>query len=329
MNTLEQVECEQRLDKIFSPVYWRQTREFFEKQRDPTKARFVHYTSADAALKIIQNKRIWMRNVTAMTDYSEVRHGYGILVKLFQTNSNRKDFIEALDTCSPGAAAEAFKWFDNWWNDINLNTYITSVSEHDESEDRHGRLSMWRAFGGQTVRVALVIAIPESLLNAGVLNLVFSPVAYLTEQQVEEQFIQIGKNVRDNTEFLKSLEGPRIRQAVFNTLVAAVTCLKHEGFKEEREWRLIYGPRRWKSEFIDSSTEVVRGIPQVVYRIPLDAKVSPTLAEFDLANLFEHLIIGPAQVPWSMLEAFHVALENAGVPEPQKRIVISGIPVRA
>ena len=70
--------------------------EFYQKQPDPTQARFVHYTSAEAALRIIQNKRIWMRNVTAMSDYSEVP-------------TIRKAFVEALEACTPGAAEEAFK----------------------------------------------------------------------------------------------------------------------------------------------------------------------------------------------------------------------------
>lgn len=35
---------------------------YFQSQPAPTHVRFVHYTSADAALKIIRSKRIWMRN---------------------------------------------------------------------------------------------------------------------------------------------------------------------------------------------------------------------------------------------------------------------------
>ena len=51
------------------------------KQRDDLYAkskRFVHYTSADNALKIIRTKRLWMRNTTCMADYREVEHGYQI-----------------------------------------------------------------------------------------------------------------------------------------------------------------------------------------------------------------------------------------------------------
>jgi Protein of unknown function (DUF2971) len=324
--TPEEVELQKRIDSIFSPYAVSQTEDYFKKQSDQTHVRFVHYTPAEAALRIIEKKRVWMRNVTCMSDFSEVRHGHGILLKLFSEPSNRQAFNEVLEPCAPGIAEEAFKIFDSWWNDISLNTYIMSISEHDEKEDLHGRLSMWRAFGGNAARVAIVFKVPLSLLSAGVLNLIFSPVAYLTDQEILEQFRKVVANIGANCNFLKSIGRPRIVTSVFNMLVAGVTCLKHESFKEEREWRLIYAPKRWPSPLIDSSTEVVGGIPQVVYRIPLDGKVSEALSQFDLAHIFDRLIIGPSQYPYSMLQAFVTALQNIGVPEP--RIVLSGIPIR-
>ena len=55
MKTPEEIEHETRLERIFSPLATRQMHEFYEKQPDPTLARFVHYTSAEAALRIFQN----------------------------------------------------------------------------------------------------------------------------------------------------------------------------------------------------------------------------------------------------------------------------------
>jgi len=37
--------------------------------------RFVHYTSAAAAVGIVSTKSIWMRNVTCMNDFSEIDYG--------------------------------------------------------------------------------------------------------------------------------------------------------------------------------------------------------------------------------------------------------------
>ena len=328
-----ELETNKLLESIFHPYALRQTEEFANKQRDQTQASFVHYTSAEAALRILEKKRIWMRNVTCMADYSEVQFGFKLLNEvLFEANQEGLNALnEALAGCAEGAGEQAIQSFNKLWNDIRFSTYITSISEHDESEDQHGRLSMWRAFGGADVRVAIVFKFPFSLLYGSVFNLVVSPVAYLKKEEVKEQFQKVVKNIRDNRDFLKSIGHEKVVNHIFSMLVAGVTCLKHEGFKEEREWRLIYAPNRWPSQLIERSTEVVKGIPQIVYKIPFDAKAPgapDALSQLDLARLFDHLIIGPALYPFSMMEAFGTVLQNAGVSEPEKRIVPSGIPIR-
>jgi hypothetical protein len=83
------------------------------------------------------------------------------------------------EAIAPGVATEAMAAFNNTWSDIRLNTYIAFMSEHLDSEDKNGRLSMWRAFGGGTgTRVGIVLNIPYVTLSSIALGLTFSPVAY-------------------------------------------------------------------------------------------------------------------------------------------------------
>jgi hypothetical protein len=321
-----------RIERIFHS-YATEQMESFAKKEDDGQVSFVHYTSAEAALRIIQTKRIWMRNVTCMSDFSEVQHGRTLLNQTL-LDDNRKGLTaltQAVDGCAVGATAEALQFLEKSWSDIRYNTYLTCISEHDKEEDQHGRLSMWRAFGAADIRVALVFKFPYSLLRGSVFNLVVSPVGYLEKPQVEAELHRMVKNIHENIDFLKSVGHDRVVKAIYAMLVASVTCIKHRAFREEREWRLIYAPARWPSALIETSTEVIRGIPQTIYKIPLDASVPGApegLKRLDLAQLFHHLIIGPAQYPYSMLEAFGNALQNAGVPEPSKRIVQSNIPIR-
>ncbi|MGA2967066.1 MAG: DUF2971 domain-containing protein [Terriglobales bacterium] len=319
----EQVQLLMRLENIFMPYATRQRRTLFEK-----RTRLVHYTSAEAALGIIESKRLWMRNATCMSDYSEVQHGFQILDRFFSDPLKKKAFVDAVDICFPGVALEAITLFNQWWNDIRFNTYVASISEHDDREDSHGRLSMWRAFGGNTARVAIVFRIPEYSGGALALNLMFSPVAYLTEAQAHDVIHEVIKNVRDNCEFLRSVNRPLVLVTVVAMLVAGVVCLKHEGFHEEREWRAIYAPKRNPSPLMESSTEIIGGIPQIIYRIPLDATVSDTLADLDLFRMFDRLIIGPSPYPWPMYEAFVGALAKAGVASAENRVFASNIPIR-
>jgi hypothetical protein len=303
------------IERIFHP-YAMEQMEAFAKRGDG-QVSFVHYTSAKAALGIIKSKRVWMRNVTGMSDYSEVLHGQSLLRSVLYDDGEKglRALTDAVDACVPAAAPEAILLFNRLWDDIRSNTYVTCISEHRKDEDEHGRLSMWRAFGGTEVRVALVFKFPYSLMRGNVFNLVISPVAYLGKQQLRTEFDRVVSNIRHYREFIKSIGRERVVTALYNMLVAGVTCLKHEGFKEECEWRLIYAPVRWPSPLIaqERSTEEINGIPQVIYKIPLDAGTASApdgLKQLDFAQLFDRLIIGPTVYPYSMLEAFVTELQK-------------------
>ena len=95
---------------------------------------------------------------------------------------------------------------------------------------------------------------------------------------------------------------------------SGIVCLKHEGFHEEREWRAIYTPKRWFSPIMESSTEVVAGVPQIIYKVPLDGSVSPLIADLDFTRVFDRLIVGPTPYPWPIYGAFVEASRAIGVP---------------
>jgi hypothetical protein len=332
--TKEQFELNAKLESIFMPQAHKSRNEAFK--RDATSGakpedvalRFVHYTSAEAALSIIKAKRIWMRNAMCMADYREVQHGYDILKRFFSTPEKRGRFIEALDSAVQGAALEAINAFDQQWQAIRLDTYVTSVSEHDRGEDLHGRLSMWRAFGGNTARVAVVFRIPWFSGASLALNILFSPVAYVSEQQVHGLMDEVFANVRANQEFLRSCGRQVVIDWVFTMLLAGVTCSKHEGFHEEREWRAIYQPTRRQSPLMSQSTEVINGVPQQICKLPLDQSSSRAVMDLEFSTIFDRLIIGPSQYPWPMFESFAQALATCGVADAAKRVCISGIPIR-
>lgn len=337
--TSEQLEPLIRLESIFMPHARRQRNEVYKVQNagrpeSGEPIRFAHYTSADAALKIITSKRIWMRNTTCMSDYREVAHGFHILRTFFSDKPKLDAFVGALDACVPGAAMEAINLFNQWcvegsMSRIQLNTYIASISVHQKEEDHHGRLSMWRAFGGYAARVAIVLAVPWYSGGAQALNIIFSPVAYLTEPQVHEVIYEAISNITKHCEFLCSVDRRAVVGTVFNMLLAGVTCLKHEGFHEELEWRVIYTPKINPSPLIEIATEVVAGVPQPIHKLPLDVRVSDALSELDLASMFDRLIIGPTQYPWAMYEAFVAVLRHVGVADAESRVFVSNIPIRS
>jgi Protein of unknown function (DUF2971) len=316
-----------RLESIFLPSARRARDNIY--QPDGNHRRFVHYTTAEAALKIIQTKRLWMRNTNCMADFREVQHGFEILNRFFSDKGKSDAFNQALESCSPGAAQEAITLFNGWWNDVRLNTYIACFSEHDQSEDLHGRLSMWRAFGGNTARVAMVLKIPADSPAGTTLNVLFNPVTYLSEPELHAELDQVIQNINRENAFLKTINRIDLITSVFYMLIGGAVCLKHEGFREEREWRAIYSPNRSPSALMQPSIEVVNGVPQTVYKVPIDASVSQALADIDISNIVERLIVGPSAYPWVMYSAFSRALADAGVPNADARVWTSGIPIRS
>jgi hypothetical protein len=294
-------------------------------------AKFVHYTSAEGALKIIESKRLWMRNATCMSDYSEVQHGFKILRNFFSQKEKAKIFTDVVHSSAPGAAVEAIKLFNKWWESGSIlnRTYIASLSEHKPEEDIHGRLSMWRAFGGNTSRVAIVFKVPAQSEGARTLNLNFSPVAYLTKDEAEQFVPEVIKKVTEHHAFLKCSRPEEVKDWVLRMLLWASTCIKHEGFREELEWRVAHCPEFQSSPLIKGEAETYAGIPQVIFKLPLDKRLDQRLEDLDFANIFDHLIIGPTPFSKPMREAYVDALSKCGISDPDTKISASDIPIRS
>lgn len=317
--TPEQLALGEKLTEILMP-YATDRRKILRERN----GRFVHYTSAAAGLNIIKAKTLWVRSTTAMSDYSEVQHGNITL----GNHPSLKPLLEFMDAELNGVGSEARTLFQQWWSDIQLQTFLGSISEHDPSEDQHGRLSMWRAFARTTARVAIVFRLPFTPGFAQPLRLLLSPVAYFTTEELAAELKSVQDSIKNNLDFLRATDRAVVVGFAFFMLMLGVVCLKHEGFKEEREWRIIYSPKRMESPVISSAIEVIDGVPQTVYKVPLDGGGQRGLEALDFPKIFDRVIIGPSQYPWVMKEAFIEVLKSAEIADADQRVFISGIPIR-
>ena len=155
---------ESKLKQIFFPYAVERNRLATEK-----KTRFVHYSSAESALKLIANREVWMRKARCMNDFSEI--DYGILCLRDAVLSPEGNYLRTtLDALFPGLFHEVAQAFDGWRPSILENTYVTCLSEHrSPKEDVLGRLSMWRAYGGAT-GVAIVLSPTPFLVESHALR---------------------------------------------------------------------------------------------------------------------------------------------------------------
>jgi hypothetical protein len=288
--------------------------------------RFVYYTTADTATSILRYRQIWMRSTTTMNDYMEVEHGFECLNSAYKAEPGNI-FNRSIDACFPGLSEDVKKYFNAWLPGIRRDTFITCVSEHSAEEDKLGRLSMWRAYGGQA-GVALVLNGAVMFNESDALAVYSSPVAYLDSNTFAAEVVEIARNIESEAEYIRSLDRETVKNIVFSMFRFAVLCTKHPGFHEEREWRVVASPAMHPANLPAPTVEVVRGTPQKVLKIDLQNHPDQGLVGLSLPELLNSIIIGPCEFPQVILGAFRQLLVEAGVPEPDSKIVVSDIPLR-
>jgi hypothetical protein len=306
--------------EIFYPYAYRKNREAAVDD-----ARFVYYTNADTAFQIIKNKEVWMRNATCLNDFMEIEHGFNCLNLAYKSQLPR--FKAIVDGLFDGFSGRIEQLFNGWLPHFRLHTYVSCFSEHDRNEDFIGRLSMWRAYGGDH-GIAIVTKTAPFLSPSNALNAFSSPVAYLGTIAFELEFSALLDRIEGNAEFIRSLGEAHLSAHLFEVFRSAIVCTKHPGFSEEREWRVIYSPTYRLSTRLQSDLVTVRGTPQQIYRIPLQDIPDEGLVGIEIPQFFDRIIVGPAHFPITIADGMTKALEQAGVANAAQRVVISDIPLR-
>ncbi|MFC7049014.1 DUF2971 domain-containing protein [Emcibacter nanhaiensis] len=293
---------------------------------DEKQSRFVHYTSASVGMSIIKEQKVWMRNASCMNDFSEMTFGIENVVKFFNSD-NAKPMWSVLNRIQKGLGETIHMVFNSWVPDLQTNTWLTCISEHDDREDTKGRLSMWRAYG-QPTGVALVFNSKVFTSPTDALKAYSYPVLYHTEEELKSLFGEIVGNVVANEEGLKALDAELVKEYILHMLQSHCICLKHPGFEEEREWRVVYRPNQEKSNRLEKSIEIINGVPQKIYQIPLQDVPEENLVGLELDQFLDRIIIGPNEHPYVAWEAFVEVLRDAGVSNPEQRVIVSDIPLR-
>ena len=288
---------EQRLTEIFYPYA---SARYLDVRSHNT--RFVHYTTAACATAILRSKEIWMRKSSCMNDFLEVQYGLNKISDIYRSSAAGKNFQSALNAVFPNVTAEIEQQFNSWIPQFQTNTYFTCVSEHEDYEDSFGRLSMWRAYD-KGVGVALVLKNDVFVNPAIGFGAYSSPVAYLDQPGIESEFERISVNIRANTDFIRNRGKEEIATRVFHMLRMAAISTKHPGFREEREWRVVYCPTLEESRYLEREVVIVNGVPQPIYKIPLQ-NISEVGFFAEIPNLLDRVIIGPSEYPVALGEAF-------------------------
>ncbi len=305
---------------------------------------FAHYTNASTARRILSSEELWLRNVSDMNDFSEIELGQYLLLKILKSPSIINEFNSVFREISISTFSfnDIISHIENNFSDMKKFLYIACLSEHQDEDNAYGRLSMWRAYAPQN-GVALIIN-PNFLSDAPALNGIFfmtSPVRYSSHSQIrylEDDIHALIVQLRAIS-FSHSPPQEHEESALFfiflNKFYSTIASIKHIGFQEEKEWRIILSTQGEISPSLSEHKDIlkkqvvdIRGIPQQIYKINLPRLYNISQEESMIPHLLNKIIIGPSHNPELIKEVFCDILREKNIDLSTDKIVISDIPLR-
>lgn len=309
--------------------------------------RFVHYTSAPAAISIIEKQEIWLRNSAAMNDYSEVQHGHACIEYVLKgDNEVRQRCEQVLSQIDSGTFQRAVAFYEGTMLQRLAHTYLLAISEHGlpnpqpgdiEVEDELGRLSMWRAYGCGN-GVALIFNADPIWAESDALGVYSNPVFYGSPNAFSVLFARVLHSIEQRMDEVKAMPLDVFEANLHRLLHFSSISTKHLGFEEEREWRITLSADPAQEAVADdvfnASSHVrrefrdVNGIPQRIYKVPFVDHPDEGLIGMTLPAILWRVIIGPTQYPMVVADAIVSALRKCGVENVHERVRFSGVPLR-
>ena len=136
-----------------------------------------------------------------------------------------------------------------------------------------------------------------------------------------------------NTNLLRAQPRQAFIETASSAMMYAALAIKHGGFSEEREWRILCLPTsNDAARPAETVVETIRGIPQQVYKLPLagpPAGQTPTeAAHWAMEYALSHILVGPSLYPALVEQAFQLQLAELGILEPVARVKTSDTPLR-
>ena len=328
-------ELEERLWAAFHPETVRQVGRVRQQN-----IRFVHYTSAESGIAILRSKRMLLRNSTLLNDFSEVQHGMNCLSYAWHSAQGTR-LKAILQSVQPDLPEVLQNNFDGMFMDFRTETYLISVSEHgdpsgDQFEDAFGRLSMWRAYAGKN-GIAFVFHNTPFVTESNVLDAFTSPVVYATPETFMPHFTELVDGIEAIRDVITPWGGAWLHENLVNAFRFAIQSTKHPAFREEREWRVIYNPTHlkkdpaeWAKQLEKVPTEIMTlaGVPQRVFAIPFKSYPEEGFVGATIPELVDRVLIGPSADAYAIARAFIAELNECGVADAEKRVMVTNIPLR-
>src|SRR5581483_11894169 len=150
--------------------------------------------------------------------------------------------------------------------------------------------SMWRAYGGEN-GVAIVVNKATFMQERGIPGLYSSPVSYWHKERVTEEMFKVSAAITANLDAFAPFDLQYLFDQFTLVFVACVLCVKHPGFEEENEWRVFYNSRFHMPPILERQVQVIRDVPQIIYRLKFRAATEPDNGEISISDMLDRLLI--------------------------------------
>ncbi len=288
-----------------------------------------HYTSSENALNLLNSQQFWLRNARCMNDFSEITNGVELIAETLRADEGTllNRLLKILGKGDSVQGAAFISGWDEWIREHSANVFIGCLAECSPDETL-GKLSMWRAYGSATGGVCFIFDTQPFVAETDLLGAYTLPVCYYKKTQIHQFLAQSISALEANESALSKLTSEELTNLVLGLLVFRAISLKHSGFSEEEEWRVVHLAGTPTSSHIQSSIENVGGIPQIVQKVSLLNDPDNGLHGADIPSLLHRVIVGPSKYPDVVGNALLEKLNSMGVENAQNKIVYSGIPLR-
>lgn len=229
-----------------------------------------------------------------------------------------------IDRIFPGASSRIDEAFELMHSDWISETYIACPSMYNSSEDRNGRLSMWRAYGN----VAFVIQSTPMRESSWKLGVYSAPVQYLAEPEAVAHIERLASWLENNEEQLNSIGEGEFCNVLLHIFKLFAIAVKRPEFVEEREWRLYFCPNYQPSPAMVKKVVAIDGVVQKVWALQLRHSPDEGLYRADIPSLLDRIIIGPMKHPAICKEAMRELLSDLGVTDADSKVIISPVTLR-
>lgn len=319
---------DQSIIELFNPLYADLVPEEAWGSKRPLLA---HYTSIQTLEKILLNNEVWFSNPLFMNDMDEVKFGVIHGVNLVLSNP------EILSVCKTDHRKklflDSFNHYQNIFaNDHVFDTYVFCLSEHDKIKHTDGILSMWRGYGANGNGAAIIFDTAKLNAKAGS-PIILSQVKYASrEARIEwlKKLITLFANILSSVE-LSDDKLHLASYALFERIKLMALFSKHDGFKEENEWRIVYLKACDHAKAFISMLDYHYGDRGLEPKFKL--KVAPieghTDTDLSLEKIIDSIIFGPSvSSPLAKTTVMRM-LDKINKSELKNRVSASTIPLRA